>query len=350
MARLLVNAVTKHFAHRNILNAVQLDVPAGSLTALLGPSGGGKTTLLRLICGFERADAGQISIGEQIVSAPGLHLPPERRCIGYVPQEGALFPHLSVANNISFGLPRAQRKAQYRVAELLELVGLNAGFAQRAPQQLSGGEQQRVALARALAPKPALVLLDEPFSALDAALRTETRLAAAHALQQAGATAILVTHDQAEALSMGQQVAVLWGGQMAQVAAPAELYRNPVNRDIAAFVGDAVWLPGVPGGDGMAQTALGRIALANAAELPGNTPLTLLLRPEQIKLQAPGLAGAAAAMAVVKQVQFFGAETRLTLGLLGSDVVLLARSQLYVAAQVGDVLAVAVEGPARGFV
>ena len=218
MAYLQIEYLRKSFDTAPVLRGVSLAVRSGKILAILGASGSGKTTLLRLIAGFERADAGRIEIDGYAVADARTYLPPEQRRIGYVAQEGALFPHLSITDNIVFGLPRWQRRKRYRVAELLELVGLPASFADRPPQALSGGEQQRVALARALAPSPKLVLLDEPFSALDAALRAETRAAVATALAAAGATALLVTHDQAEALSLGHEVAVLQAGRIVQIA------------------------------------------------------------------------------------------------------------------------------------
>ncbi|WP_310730158.1 ABC transporter ATP-binding protein, partial [Burkholderia pseudomultivorans] len=209
MSELRIHGLSKSFGPHTVLHDIDLTVRRGSRLALLGPSGSGKTTLLRVLCGFERAERGIVEIDGRRVAAPGLHLPPEQRRIGYVPQEGALFPHLSVADNIAFGLPRAARRRHHRVDALLEMVGLPASYASRAPQQLSGGQQQRVALARALAPEPSLVILDEPFSALDTSLRHETRSAVADALAAAGATSVLVTHDQPEAMTLGDEVAVL---------------------------------------------------------------------------------------------------------------------------------------------
>src|ERR671913_2390436 len=211
MSSLTVHQLTKSFGSTPVLTGVDLTVPSRSLTALLGPSGCGKTTLLRLVAGFEEPDAGTVTLGGTVVSGAGRTVPARSRGIGFVPQEGGLFPHLTVAANVAFGLPRGQRKDRSRIAGLLELVGLPPDLAERAPHQLSGGQQQRVALARALAPEPSLVLLDEPFSSLDASLREETRRAVAEALRATGATAVLVTHEQAQALSMADQVAVMRG-------------------------------------------------------------------------------------------------------------------------------------------
>ncbi|ALK33026.1 ABC transporter ATP-binding protein [Burkholderia plantarii] len=308
MSEIRIRQLRKTFGAQCVLHDVDLTIEAGSLVALLGPSGSGKTTLLRLLCGFERADAGTIEIGGARVAGAGLHLPAERRRIGYVPQEGGLFPHLSVADNIVFGLPRAQRRTHHRVAELLAMVGLPAGYAARAPQQLSGGQQQRVALARALAPAPSVVLLDEPFSSLDAALRAETRDAVRQALAAAGATAMLVTHDQAEALSLGDRVAVLWQGRMVQVAAPRELYRRPATRELAAFVGDAVLLPASVV-DGLAHCALGALPVLGPA---ASGAARAMLRPEQLRL-LDGDDHGAGFEAVVTGVSFNGRDAAVRL-------------------------------------
>jgi iron(III) transport system ATP-binding protein len=313
MSTLRISGVSKSFDGHPVLHDVHLTVKSGALVALLGPSGSGKTTLLRLLCGFERADTGTIEIGGRRVAGDALHLPAEQRQIGYVPQEGALFPHLTVAENIVFGLPRAQRRAGHRVAELLELVGLPQSYASRAPQQLSGGQQQRVALARALAPSPGLVMLDEPFSSLDAALRLETREAVARALAAAGATAVLVTHDQAEALSLGHEVAVLWRGRLVQTAAPQTLYRRPVTRELAAFVGEAVLLPGRVTA-GRAHCALGELPLAEGVR-PADGDVDVMLRPEQIDVLTNVDSGAQGLEAFVRDVTFQGQDAALTLEL-----------------------------------
>ena len=281
-----VSGLAKSFGALKVLDGVALDVPAGVMTAVLGPSGCGKTTLLRLVAGFERADAGRIVIGDQVATdvTSGVHLPPERRRIGYVAQEGALFPHLSVAANIGFGLPRAARRGS-RIDDLLELVGM-PGLGERMPHELSGGQQQRVALARALAPEPALVLLDEPFAALDAGLRANLRADVRSALRAFGATSLLVTHDQGEALSMADQLAVLRGGRLVQTADPETLYREPADAALAEFLGEAVLLPG-RAGNGCVDCALGELPVRANGNAPEGVVL-VMIRPEQIRLSADG--------------------------------------------------------------
>lgn len=311
MADLHISGLAKAFDGQVVLRDVNLDVPRGQLVAILGASGSGKTTLLRLICGFDRPDAGTITLDGQLVAGPRVHVAAERRQIGYVAQEGALFPHLSVAENIVFGLPRAARRARTRVGELLDLVGLPADFADRPPQALSGGEQQRVALARALALAPKLVLLDEPFSALDAALRAETRSSVTAALARAGATALLVTHDQAEALSVGDQVAVLRQGRLVQVADPVTLYRHPNDAALASFVGEAVVLPGEVR-DGIVTCALGSWAAGRQAP---DGCVHVVLRPEQIQLLSN--CDAQSLHARVTHVTYYGHDARIDLTLPG---------------------------------
>jgi iron(III) transport system ATP-binding protein len=289
---LSLGAVHKSFDRTQVLRGVDLDVADGSLTAVLGPSGSGKTTLLRVVAGFERADSGTVTLGSGLVDGPRRYVPPERRRLGYVPQEGALFPHLSVAANVSFGLRGGRSAAgRRRVEELLELVDL-AGLRDRHPHELSGGQQQRVALARALAVSPAVVLLDEPFTALDPALRASVRAEVVTILRTAGATAILVTHDQDEALSMADRVAVLRGGVVVQNATPHDLYREPLDPELARFLGEANLLAGtIDGAD--AITALGRMPVRGRPGTPGERVLALL-RPEQLTLEpagAPGLRG-----------------------------------------------------------
>jgi iron(III) transport system ATP-binding protein len=315
MADLSIRHLAKSFEGAPILRDVSLDVATGSLIAVLGASGSGKTTLLRLIAGFERPDQGEIRVGGELIASPSRFINPEQRGIGYVAQEGALFPHLSVADNITFGLSRAERRRWHRVTELLQLVGLPASYARRAPGELSGGEQQRVALARALAPGPKLLLLDEPFSALDAALRSETREAVAAAIATAGATAILVTHDQDEALSMGAKVGVLQNGVLAQMSEPQALYHQPATPELANFVGAAVFFPGFAGG-GKVRCVLGELPLCNKA-LSG--PVEVMVRPEQIQVLTSPLPGSVPA--VIDHVTFYGHDAilRLTVSLPEAD-------------------------------
>ena len=291
MRQVAVTGLHKAFGAHPVLTGVDLEVPAGSLTAILGPSGSGKTTLLRLLAGFERADSGTITIGDSLVDGPGVYVAPERRRIGYVPQEGSLFPHLTVAANVGFGLPARERRGDKPEA-LLEAVGL-AGLGGRYPHQLSGGQQQRVALARALAIEPAIVLLDEPFASLDAHLRASVRADVQDIFRRAGTTAVLVTHDQDEALSVADRVAALRDGKIAQYAAPEDLYTRPVDADLATFVGEANLLEGVLNGT-LVKTMLGNLPLDPAAASLGTAgQITVLIRPEQIDLTpAPRAAGA----------------------------------------------------------
>ena len=301
MKDLRIVGVTKAFGPQPVLRGVDLSVPTGSFTAILGSSGSGKTTLLRIVAGFERPDDGVIRIGEDLVEdAARRFVPCERRHIGYVPQEGALFPHLSVGRNVAFGLPRGPDR-RGRVDELLELVGLS-GYRRRYPHQLSGGQQQRVALARALAVGPEVVLLDEPFSSLDAALRSSVRADVLAVLKQAGTTSMLVTHDQDEALSMADQVAVLRNGVIAQVDTPARLYGRPGDVDLAQFLGESNVLEGEVHG-ARAATALGDLAVAVGN---GAAPVGLarvMVRPEQIRLDESLNGGV---VATVQSYEYYG--------------------------------------------
>jgi iron(III) transport system ATP-binding protein len=293
-------------ANHPVLRGVGLEVPQGTFTAVLGPSGSGKTTLLRAIAGFGRPEEGTIEIGGRVVDGPGTFVPPSRRGIGYVPQEGSLFPHLDVAANVGFGLPRGQRRA--RVAELLELIGL-ADLGHRYPHQLSGGQQQRVALIRALAPEPALVLLDEPFSSLDAGLRASVRADVRGILRDFSMTAILVTHDQDEALSMADQVVVLRDGVVVQRAAPQDLYDNPADQSLARFVGDANLVVGVLAGERV-RSVLGTLPTRALDGLDDGARVTALIRPEQIKVLPEGHGDFAGCVA---SCEYFGHDTLLSI-------------------------------------
>jgi iron(III) transport system ATP-binding protein len=314
MTALRVAGLTKSFGDTLVLDGLDLDVPDG-ITAVLGPSGCGKTTLLRLVAGFLDPDAGTITIGDQLVAGRGRPVPARARRVGYVPQEGALFPHLDVSANIAFGLPRRGRTGD-RVAEMLDLVELPATVARRFPHELSGGQQQRVALARALAPRPALVLLDEPFSSLDAGLREDTGRAVARALRTSGAAALLVTHDQGEALSLADQVAVMVRGRFLQVSPPAEVYLRPASPTVAGFVGHATLLPGEAAG-GCASSVLGTLPILGGHE----GPVLLVVRPEQVSITT----GAGGVPAQVIDVSFFGHDATVRARVQDADTVVVAR-------------------------
>ncbi|MFF2314747.1 ABC transporter ATP-binding protein [Arthrobacter sp. NPDC058097] len=310
-SHLQIDAVTKNFGSQAVLKGVNLAVAKGGTTAIVGPSGSGKTTLLRLIAGFEHPGTGTISLNGSPVAGHGVWMPAHKRHVGYVAQDGALFPHLTVGQNIAFGLSASKldggrRAVNARVSELLEMVSLDTAMAKRRPHQLSGGQQQRVALARALAREPELMLLDEPFSALDAGLRVATRRAVAKVLNEAGVTTILVTHDQAEALSFADQVAVMRGGKLAQIGNPFVVYTRPADRATAEFLGDAVildaWMEG-----SLATCSLGGIPVRRP---PAQGRVQLMLRPEQIRIAEDG-----PIRGVVVDTDYFGPETTVRLKL-----------------------------------
>ncbi len=300
MTRLEIRGILKSFGDHLAVNVPELDLPAGELSVLLGPSGCGKTTLLRMLAGFERPDAGCIKLGDDLLTAPGRHVPPEKRGIGMVFQDQALFPHLRVADNIAFGLPRgraSRAERRRRVEELIELVGLD-GLAGRYPHELSGGQQQRVALARALAPSPGILLLDEPFSGLDLETRVRVRGEVRDILAAAGATALLVTHDQDEALSLARLLLVMRDGKIVQRGAPAELYREPASPWIAGFLGEIDLLDAdVRGGEVACE--LGRFAVT----IPDGAA-QVAVRPEAVGIVGPDAAGAVPAELV--RSEFFG--------------------------------------------
>lgn len=295
MSQLMIRGLKVAFGEgterAEVLRGLDLDIAEGHLTAVVGASGCGKTTLLRTIAGFVHPDDGSITLDGQLVASRSVQVPPEKRGVTLVPQEGALFPHLDVAGNVAFGLTRKQPRS--RVSDLLELVGL-AGMESRWPHELSGGQQQRVALARALAPEPRLVLLDEPFSALDAGLRGAVRAEVRRVLRKAGTTALLVTHDQDEALSVADSVAVMADGMVAMHASPEVVYATPTDLGVARFIGQVVELSGQAVGR-QAETALGRLALTEDTGVNGApTAGTVTLRPEQIRIcgvEEEGVAG-----------------------------------------------------------
>jgi iron(III) transport system ATP-binding protein len=328
---LVISGLHKSYAARHVLKGVDLVVPEGTITAVLGPSGCGKTTLLRIIAGFTALDAGSVVLDGTVLDGAGRAVPPERRHVGIVPQEGALFPHLSVADNIGFGLQRTHARRS-TVSKWLDRLGL-AGRESARPHELSGGQQQRVALARALAAEPKLVLLDEPFSSLDAALRGRVREEIASVLRENRVTALLVTHDQQEALSISDRVAVMHDGRIAQAGTPTEVYRLPVSMAVAEFVGDINVIPGVLR-DGYALTALG------CHDVVGNSTSSgrITCRPEQVSVRVPG------DRATVVEAKFFGADTVLRLR-LDDGTFIVARSPPDVLPKIGTRADVSIDGP-----
>lgn len=324
--------VTKAFAATQAVDGATLHVDTGEIVALLGPSGSGKTTLLRLVAGFEHPDSGSVWVGGRLVADASTWVEPEDRRIGMVFQQGALFPHLTVAKNVGFGASQAAR-----VPELLELVGL-AGRADAYPHELSGGERQRIALARALAPEPAVVLLDEPFAALDATLREALRQEVVEILRAAGASALLVTHDQAEALSLADRVAVMRDGRIEQVGTPEEIYDQPATRWVASFVGETEAVPGLVRG-GVVDCELGRFS----AQHGHDGDVEVVFRPEAVAigLTAPH---ADAARAVVEARRFYGHDQLVELR-LASGTLIHSRRLGFPAWHPGDHVHVWIEGP-----
>jgi iron(III) transport system ATP-binding protein len=339
---LRLSGISKSFGSTEVLRDVSLEVPDGTRLALVGSSGSGKSTLLRLVAGFERPDAGTISLDEHELAGPATSVPAHRRGIGYVAQDGALFPHLSVARNIAFGLPRSERRPA-RVAELMELASLDPALADRMPHELSGGQQQRVALARALALRPKVILLDEPFSALDTGLRAQTRRAVVEVLERSGVTAVLVTHDQEEALSFGQQVGVLAGGRLVQAGDPAAVFDAPVDAGVAEFLGDVVVVPATPAGAALADCAFGCLAVRHDRS-GGAERVCAMLRPEQLRLEPAELDGNATVVGVRRTGA--SAELKLRLGATEFPVEVSHRIPLHEAARFvpGCPVRVAVDG------
>lgn len=347
---LRLDGVSKTFAVRRssvrALRDVSLTIPSGRLTSVLGASGSGKTTLLRAIAGFERPDGGRISLDGRYLAGPGVFVRPEQRGIGIVPQDGALFPHLDVAGNVAFGLTRSftdrlsatrRHATAARVSELLSLVGLQ-GFERRRVDQLSGGQQQRVALARALAPNPGVILLDEPFSAIDAALRAELGAEVRALLRDLAITTVLVTHDQEEALSLADQVVVMRDGRVIQSGSPRDIYENPVDVATARFVGDAVVLDGTVVSctecEARVECVLGRLtglqshtasaaaALRVDGPLPAGGACHVVIRPESLRM------GTSGAPAIVVSSEYYGhdAMTTLRLGAAGDGPTIRVRT------------------------
>ncbi len=335
MSLLSIKNLSKSF-HRSgtpTVNDMGFNLKSGQIVALLGPSGCGKTTTLRLIAGFERPDAGSISLEDSVLYGAGVDVPPERRGIGFVFQDYALFPHLTVLENVTFGLLNLKKPERLeRAREVLGMVGLLV-FQDRLPSQLSGGQQQRVALARALAPHPKLILLDEPFSSLDANLRASTRLEVRRILEAFGATALLVTHDQEEAMSFADRIIVMRDGSIEQDGTPESVYGQPRTAFVANFLGRTNLIPARASGS-FAMGILGLVPLTHSA----SGPVMLSVRPESLKLGSEGLA------AKVTAREFKGHD--LTYTLEAGNVQLVVQTDHTNSLQVGDGTFVKLEGPA----
>lgn len=295
-----VEKITKRFNDVFAVKSCDLEVASGEILALLGPSGSGKTTLLRLIAGFEKPNDGKIDIGERTVAdvAQGIWLPAEARGVGMVFQDYALFPHLTVSQNIQFGLnPKEKTENQVRIAELLRVTELQP-YAERYPHELSGGQQQRVALARALAPRPPVVLLDEAFNGLDPELRPQMRKQVASILRQMKTAAVLVTHDQEEALGMADKVAVIRNGELQQLGTPEEVYHSPATVFVASFVGHADFIPGVVANQ-LVQTEFGAFPCGDRVF---SGPVQVMIRHEAVNAKTGGI------LATVEEREFLGGE------------------------------------------
>ncbi|MCG8347134.1 MAG: ABC transporter ATP-binding protein [Chloroflexales bacterium] len=334
-----LNNVSKRFGPQTpAVNGLSLTMHASQFLALLGPSGCGKSTTLRLIAGLETPDTGEIWLAEACVASERSWVPPDARRVGLVFQDYALFPHLTVGENIAFPLQRSNaQQRRIRIDELTELVGM-AGMAGRYPHQISGGQQQRVALARALAADPTVVLLDEPFSNLDTVLRSSMRAEVHAILSRAHATTILVTHDQEEAFSLADTVAVMFNGTIVQIGTPQEIYLRPATREVATFVGAARFLIGEADNDTV-SCALGTLPLAQ----PALGQVAVLLRPDALMLQF-----ADDGMARVTDRRFFGAYQSVGLQLADGSA-LEARLAPHVAVNVHAPCAISVLGPVMAY-
>jgi iron(III) transport system ATP-binding protein len=339
MAKALeVQQISKRFTGNPVVKDFSLDLEAGEFITLLGPSGCGKTTILRLLAGFERPDSGTIRISGDVVASNNSFLSPDKRRVGMVFQDYALFPHVNVLGNIGFGLKTNVKEKEKRAEEMLYLVGLQ-GLGERMPHELSGGQQQRVALARALAPKPQIMLLDEPFSNLDTALRQQVRAEVRAILREAGTSTLFVTHDQEEALSLSDRVAVIFEGELAQVGTPFELYTRPISRKVAAFIGETNFVKAEAYGN-RAHCGLGELRLLS----PKTGSVELLIRPDMLNL----LPTDEGTPAVITWREYYGHNQRIGLRLPdGTDLV--ARTDTQIIYKIGEQIRVSVYAPLLAF-
>jgi iron(III) transport system ATP-binding protein len=352
MPGVVITGLTKRFGDVAAVAGLDLTVQPGELVALLGPSGCGKTTTLRLVAGFMAPDAGEIRVGDRVLSAPGTVIPPERRRMAMIFQSYALWPHMTVAQNVAYGLrfakaPRTERSG--RVDEILRAVQL-AGYGARYPGELSGGQQQRVAVARALVVEPEILLLDEPLSNLDASLREEMRFEIRRLHERFGITTLYVTHDQGEAMVISDRAAVIRNGRVEQVAAPHELFERPRTRFVAEFIGKTNLIDAVA--DGAGSVARGRLRLRVAADgLTPGTPAVVSIRPHVITLVPRGDAptprvGANTLPGTVRRASYLGDTVDYQIGLEDSDVVLRVTGPTPARARAGDPVAVTVPAEA----
>jgi iron(III) transport system ATP-binding protein len=344
MKALEVSHLQVNFGSRTVLNDLSFSLAPGEIASLLGPSGCGKTTLLRAIAGLLQPSAGTIRLGAQLVGVSSVVLPAHKRQTGYVPQQGALFPHLNVARNISFGLDKkmySKQEISKITTEMLSLIGMS-GFENQMPTELSGGQQTRVALARALAVKPKMILLDEPFSALDAQLRNELRSDVVALLRAQGTTAILVTHDREEALVSSDKVVLMRDGKIAQMGTPEEVYESPSSPSIAVSTGDALVLDAQKFSNGSIAYA---IAPAKNEGLPSETGF-VVIRPEEIAI---GKAGNSGVSATLIQLDYYGHDAMLVLKIANDEKLIRARISGAIDFKVGDTVSIEHQGPVRFF-
>ncbi|MFV0359534.1 ABC transporter ATP-binding protein [Tropicimonas sp.] len=310
--RLRIDAITRHFDGRDVVAGVSLEVAPGQVTCLLGPSGCGKSTTLRIVAGVDRQSSGRVLVGDRVVSGDGFHLAPERRGIGLMFQDFALFPHLSVGDNVAFGLNGGLRGNRRRVEDLLERVDLH-GFIDTYPHQLSGGEQQRVALVRALAPRPAIMLMDEPFSGLDNRLRDDIRDRTLSLLKEENTSVLLVTHEPDEAMRMADEIALMRTGRIVQQGAPYHIYNNPVDRAAAAFFSDINVVRGISRG-ALTDTPFGQFLTPGHAD---GAAVEIVIRPQHLRIDfdrqgrgpGPTASDGVAARGIVERARFMGRES-----------------------------------------
>lgn len=344
MKALEVSHLQVNFGARTVLNDLSFSLEPGEIASLLGPSGCGKTTLLRAIAGLLQPSAGTIRLGAQLVGVSSVVLPAHKRQTGYVPQQGALFPHLNVARNISFGLDKkaySKQEISEITTEMLSLIGMS-GFENQMPTELSGGQQTRVALARALAVKPKMILLDEPFSALDAQLRNELRSDVVALLRAQGTTAILVTHDREEALVSSDKVVLMRDGKIAQMGTPEEVYESPSSPSIAVSTGDALVLDAQKFSNGSISYA---ISPTKDKEVPSETGF-VVIRPEEIEI---GKAGTSGVSATLIQLDYYGHDAMLVLKIDNDEKLIRARISGAIDFKVGDTVSIQHQGPVRYF-